>query len=168
MPATSQTRIPSTGHKLVAVYRQAWLASLGAAARTRDLVQRDARPMLRALVKEGTVVEAQAMRAVETRVESSYALARKTWRQAQRKAGTLIGDARARIPAAIATVSRDIGETVVAGGRTAARKAKRAMAATGAKPAKRAKRGTRAARGKAAKAAKPAVRRARKAAKRAR
>jgi len=59
------------GDALLAASRQVWLAGLGAAVVTRDWAGKEARPLLRALVKEGTVVESRAIRFVGDRVETS-------------------------------------------------------------------------------------------------
>jgi hypothetical protein len=64
-------RIPSAGEAMIAVPRQFWLASLGAAAVTRDWAAKDARPMFRALVKEGATVESAALRRAERQVNVS-------------------------------------------------------------------------------------------------
>jgi hypothetical protein len=102
MPTQARVRHASAGERVVATYRQAWLAGLGAAALTRDWIETGAAPMLRTLVKEGTLVEAKAMRVVEARVESSYALASTAWRRARREADAAIREARTLVPAALA------------------------------------------------------------------
>ncbi|MGE5169805.1 MAG: phasin family protein [Rudaea sp.] len=56
---------------MIAVPRQFWLASLGAAAVTREWAAKDARPMFRALVKEGAAVESAALRRAGQRVDVS-------------------------------------------------------------------------------------------------
>jgi hypothetical protein len=98
----TQARTVSTGERVVAAYRQAWLAGLGAAALTRDWLDTGAAPMLRTLVMEGTLVEAQAMRVVGARAESTYTLAGSAWRRARRGAGAAIRVARTRVPGALA------------------------------------------------------------------
>jgi len=97
----TQARTVSAGERVVAAYRQAWLAGLGAAALTRDWLDTGAAPMLRTLVMEGTLVEAQAMRVVGARVESTYTLAGSAWRRARRGARAAIRVARARVPGAL-------------------------------------------------------------------
>jgi len=97
----TQAHAVSAGERIVAAYRQAWLAGLGAAALARDWLDTGAAPMLRTLVKEGTRVEAQAMRIVGARVGSSYALAGSAWRRARRGARAAIRVARARVPGAL-------------------------------------------------------------------
>ena len=64
-------RIPSAGEAMIAVPRQFWLASLGAAAVTREWARKDARPMFRALVKEGSTVESAALRRAEHQMNAS-------------------------------------------------------------------------------------------------
>jgi hypothetical protein len=49
------------GEEALAASRQVWLASLGAAAVTRDWMQTEATKTFKTLVKEGTVVESRAV-----------------------------------------------------------------------------------------------------------
>ena len=63
--------------------RQIWLAGLGAAAMTRDWAESGAAPMFRALVKEGTLVEARTIRQVGDRFETSFSKANTAWRRAR-------------------------------------------------------------------------------------
>src|SRR5690348_11043533 len=69
------------GDALFAASRQVWLAGLGAVVVTRDWAGKEARPLLRALVKEGTVVESRAIRFVGDRVEPSVMRAGSLLRQ---------------------------------------------------------------------------------------
>jgi hypothetical protein len=62
-----------------AASRQVWLAGLGAAAVTRHWAKNDAGNTLRALVKEGSVVETQAIRVLGSGVETSLATASSIW-----------------------------------------------------------------------------------------
>ena len=64
--------------------RQVWLASLGAAVVTRDWVQTEAGDMFKSLVKEGTVVESQAVRFVGHRLETSFSAANSVWKETRR------------------------------------------------------------------------------------
>jgi hypothetical protein len=64
--------------------RQVWLASLGAAVVTREWVQTEAGDVFKSLVKEGTVVESQAVRFVGHRLETSFTAANSVWRQTRR------------------------------------------------------------------------------------
>jgi hypothetical protein len=104
MSMHANVRAQRPGEAVFATYRKAWLAGLGAAAMTRDWLDSGAAPMLRALVREGTLVEAKAMRAVESRVESSYALAEGAWHIARRQAGAMIREARTALPGMLATL----------------------------------------------------------------
>jgi hypothetical protein len=70
-------RIAHVGDTMLAAPRQVWLATLGAAAVTRGWAGREAGTMFRALVKEGAVVESQALRQVGERVERARRLARR-------------------------------------------------------------------------------------------
>jgi hypothetical protein len=72
------------GEAAFAASRQVWLASLGATAVTRDWVQSEAGLMFKTLVKEGTVVEARAIRFVGDRFESSLDAANTVWKQTRR------------------------------------------------------------------------------------
>jgi len=71
-----------------AASRQVWLASLGAAALTRDWARDEAGRTLRALVKEGSAVEKQAIRVLSDRVETSIATATSLWKQTRATALT--------------------------------------------------------------------------------
>jgi hypothetical protein len=104
MSILAQSRTYSTGDRVVAAYRQAWLATLGAAAVTRDWMQTGAAPLIRSLVKEGTLVEGQAMRVVESRVGSSYRRANTALHRARRQIGQAIGRARTTLPVTLATL----------------------------------------------------------------
>jgi hypothetical protein len=65
----------------LAASRQVWLAGLGAAAYAREWARNEAGKTLRALVKEGSAVESQAMRVLSRRVENSVATATALLRQ---------------------------------------------------------------------------------------
>ena len=65
----------------LAASRQVWLAGLGAAAYTREWARSEAGRTFRALVKEGSAVESQAMRVLSKRVENSVATAASLLRQ---------------------------------------------------------------------------------------
>jgi len=71
-----------------AASRQVWLASLGAAALTRDWARDEAGRTFRALVKEGSAVEKQAIRVLSDRVETSIATATSLWKQTRAAALT--------------------------------------------------------------------------------
>ncbi len=72
------------GEAALAASRQVWLASLGATVVTRDWMQSEAGSMFRTLVKEGTVVEARAIRFVGNRFESSLEAANGVWKTTRR------------------------------------------------------------------------------------
>jgi Poly(hydroxyalcanoate) granule associated protein (phasin) len=63
----------------LAASRQVWLAGLGAAAVTRHWAKNDAGNTLRALIKEGSAVETQAIRVLGSGVETSLATASSIW-----------------------------------------------------------------------------------------
>ena len=64
--------------------RKVWLASLGAAVVTRDWVQTEAGGVFKTLVKEGAIVESQAVRFVGDRIETSFSMANSVWKETRR------------------------------------------------------------------------------------
>ena len=72
------------GEAAIVASRQVWLASLGAAVVTRDWVQTEAGDVFKALIKEGTVVESQAVRFVGDRLETSFSAANSVWKETRR------------------------------------------------------------------------------------
>ena len=72
------------GEAALAASRQVWLAGLGATVVARDWVQTEAGDVFRTLVKEGTVVEARAIRFVGDRFESSLEAANTVWKSTRR------------------------------------------------------------------------------------
>jgi hypothetical protein len=80
MSNMTRSSIPMTPAALIAAPRHLWLATLGAAAVTREWAERDAAAMFRSLVKEGTVVESRAInlvsRGIGTSMKRANALAR--------------------------------------------------------------------------------------------
>ena len=72
------------GEAAIAASRQVWLASLGAAVVTRDWMQTEARGAFKALVREGSVVESQAVRLVGDRLETSISIANTAWKETRR------------------------------------------------------------------------------------
>jgi hypothetical protein len=60
----------------LAASRQVWLAGLGAAIVTRDWARNDAGHVFRALVREGSTVEARAKRALGKQIDMSIAAIR--------------------------------------------------------------------------------------------
>jgi hypothetical protein len=81
------------GEAALAASRQVWLASLGATVVTRDWMQSEAGAMFRTLVKEGTVVEARAIRFVGNRFESSLGAANGVWKTTRRTVETTVRQA---------------------------------------------------------------------------
>ena len=69
------------GENALAAPRQMWLASLGAAAVTREWVQSEARQTFKSLVKEGTIVESRAVTFVGDQIEGSMNRANTLWKQ---------------------------------------------------------------------------------------
>ena len=94
----------------LAASRQVWLAGLGAAVVTREWVRKDAGHMFRALIKEGSTVESQAIRVLGRSIESSIALATTTWHRARDTArttvGSLVESAAAALPAVKAPAAK--------------------------------------------------------------
>jgi hypothetical protein len=76
MNNTNASRLAETA---LAASRQVWLAGLGAAAVTRHWAQNEAGNTLRALIKEGSAVETQAIRVLGSGVETSLATASSIW-----------------------------------------------------------------------------------------
>jgi hypothetical protein len=72
------------GEAAVNASRQVWLASLGAAVVTRDWVQTEAGSTFKALVREGSVVESQAVRFVGNRLETSISMANTVWKETRK------------------------------------------------------------------------------------
>jgi hypothetical protein len=91
-----------------AASRQVWLAGLGAASVTRHWARNDAGRTLRALIKQGSAVETQAMRVLGNGVETSLATASSIWnrtREQVRSTVTAIADtAAAALPQMKASV----------------------------------------------------------------
>ena len=72
------------GEAAIAASRKVWLASLGAAVVTRDWVQAEAGDAFKTLVKEGSIVESQAVRFVGDRIETSFSMANSVWKETRR------------------------------------------------------------------------------------
>ena len=83
------------GESALAASRQVWLAGLGATAVTREWVQGEAGQVFKRLVKEGNVVEANAVRVVNERLGPSIARANTAWRQTRRTVETTVKQAAA-------------------------------------------------------------------------
>lgn len=96
---TSQAIQPGyIGQSVRTAYRQVWLAGLGAVVVTRDWAEKEAGRMFGTLVRQGTLVEARAMRFVGSRVDGSVD-----------RANEIIGRARSTLQAAV----KDYAEPVL-------------------------------------------------------
>jgi hypothetical protein len=86
----------------LAASRQVWLAGLGAAAVTRHWAKNDAGNTLRALVRQGSAVETQALRVFGNGVGTSIASASWIWNrtreQVRATVSALAGSAAAALP----------------------------------------------------------------------
>jgi len=117
-----------------AASRQVWLAGLGAAALTRDWARHEAGKTFRTLVKEGSVVEKQAIRMLSDRVETSIANATSLWKQTRATALTTANTLAETATSALSKISRPVVTTNSptvkpakrARGKQAARRVKRA------------------------------------------
>jgi polyhydroxyalkanoate synthesis regulator phasin len=78
---------------MLAVSRQVWLASLGAAVVTREWAQKEASKTLDTLVREGTVVESRAIRFVGDQIEASMNRANGVWKQTRQTVESTIKQA---------------------------------------------------------------------------
>ena len=83
MSNTTRLSIPMTPAAMLAAPRHLWLATLGAAAVTREWAERDAAAMFRSLVKEGSVVESRALDVVGSRIGTSVKRANALAREAR-------------------------------------------------------------------------------------
>ena len=83
MATTNSFRAVPGGEAILAASRQVWLASLGAAVVTREWAQKQAGPLFRTLVKEGTAVESRTFRKMGDSLEGSFTMANDFWRSAR-------------------------------------------------------------------------------------
>jgi hypothetical protein len=107
-----------------AASRQVWLASLGAAAVTRQWAKNDAGNTFRALIKEGSAVETQAIRVLGSGVETSLATASSIWtrtREQVRATVTALADTAVAALPKLKTPIKVTGRTPVAKPRKAAK-----------------------------------------------
>jgi hypothetical protein len=81
------------GEEALAASRKVWLASLGAAAVTRDWMQTEATKTFKTLVKEGTVVESRAVTFVGDQIEVSMTRANRLWKQTRSTVETTVKQA---------------------------------------------------------------------------
>ena len=136
--------------------RQVWLASLGAAAVTRDWAQSGAGNVFRTLVKEGTLVESRTIRVVGDRIEGSLSMANSMWKRASKgvkatvrqAADTAVTLVQNNLPKALPKVTLPAMLTPAKPAKKRAAKAKRA---TKARAVKAVKRGARRAKARTAK-----------------
>ena len=115
------------GEAAIVASRQMWLASLGAAVVTRDWVQSEAGDMFKALIKEGTVVESQAVRYVGDRLETSFSAANSVWKETRRTVESTVKQAA---DAAVSFAQQVLPRSLPAFELPLAPKARRAMANT--------------------------------------
>jgi hypothetical protein len=94
MSNTIRLSIPMSRGAMLAAPRHIWLATLGAAAVTRDWADKEAGTVFRTLVKEGSVVESRAIRLVGSRIETSM-----------KRANALARDARSGIKSSVESLA---------------------------------------------------------------
>ena len=94
MSNMTRLSIPMTPAAMIAAPRHLWLATLGAAAVTREWAERDAAAMFRSLIKEGTVVESRAINLVGHRIGSSM-----------KRANALARDARSGVKSSVESLA---------------------------------------------------------------
>lgn len=118
----------------LAASRQVWLAGLGAAAYTREWARSEAGKTFRALVKEGSAVESQAIRVLSRRVERSVATATSLMKQTRATVMSTAGSlaqsaseamAKFKAPAARRSAPTKGRKTVKARAKRAARSTRR-------------------------------------------
>jgi hypothetical protein len=80
---------------MLAAPRQIWLATLGAAAVTREWAEKEAGALFRTLVKEGSAVETHAIRYIGNRVDTTV-----------KAANTFARETRKGIDASVASLGR--------------------------------------------------------------
>ena len=114
----ARSSVAMTPAAVLAVPRHLWLATLGAAAVTREWAERDASATFRTLVSEGSSVESRALRRrggrsgarlLETSLKRAGALARDARRGVKSSVETLAGVAstfvRTKMPTVRASVA---------------------------------------------------------------
>jgi hypothetical protein len=124
----------------LAASRQLWLAGLGAAAYTREWAKNEAGKNFRALVREGSAVESQAVRMLDKRIERSVATANVLWKHAR---ATAMSAAAKVADNATAAFSRVKAPVKVRSTPTKARKTVKAAPKRAARTTRRVKRGSR-------------------------
>jgi polyhydroxyalkanoate synthesis regulator phasin len=134
---------------MLAVSRQVWLASLGAAVVTREWAQKEASKTLDTLVREGTVVESRAIRFVGDQLEASMSRANGVWKQTRQTVESTIRQAAETTVALAQQVLPKSLPMIAAPGfakaiKPVAKRAKKAAPARKVKVAKKARRGVKA------------------------
>ena len=104
MSNTIRLSVPLAGGAMLAAPRQVWLATLGAAAVTREWAQKEAGTVFRTLVREGSVVESRALSVVGQRAETSMRRASALAREAKHGVSTSIDALASFIRAKLPTV----------------------------------------------------------------
>jgi hypothetical protein len=127
---------------VLAASRQVWLAGLGSVAISRDWAQHRASDVFKRLVKQGSVVESQAIRIIGSRVETSIATAEALWNQARQTVMSTVSTvaenaatamprlnagATKRAPAKSSRKVANVSKATVKPGRRVKRAAKRAQ-----------------------------------------
>lgn len=87
MANATRFTVPRIGERVLDASRQAWLATLGAAAVAREWVGSEAAPLFRRLATEGASVESQVMRNLRTTLETRIARGNRRLRR-MRRVGT--------------------------------------------------------------------------------
>jgi hypothetical protein len=94
MSNVSRVSLPMIPAAMMAAPRHLWLATLGAAALTREWAERDAAAMFRSLVNEGTAVESHAIGVVSRRLGTSM-----------KRANALARDARSTVRSSVESLA---------------------------------------------------------------
>lgn len=124
----------------LAASRQVWLAGLGAAAYTREWARSGAGRTFRALVREGSAVETQAMRVLSKRVENSVTTAASLLRQTRATVMSTAGSLAQNASQALAKFKAPATK------RSAPAKARKAVKASAKRAVRSTRRGKRSAR----------------------
>ena len=138
--------------QMLAVSRQVWLASLGAAVVTREWAQKEAGQTLKTLVREGTVVESRAIRFVGDQIEAQMTRANGMWKQTRRTVESTVKQAAEQTVAlAQQVLPKSLPAIAIPGfakpakpAKRAVTRAKKAVTVQKARVAKKAKRATKA------------------------
>jgi hypothetical protein len=82
--ATPNLQPRQFSEQMIAASRQVWLASLGAAAVSREWAQKEVTETMKILVREGSAVESRAIRFVGDQIEASMTRANSVWKHTRR------------------------------------------------------------------------------------